>query len=348
MSIGKFVSIGSMALFIAGCSNHSPVSVDRSGENPGVTAIGSNTYIASVPISNPGSNCAMTRSEYFPGNLEMIRNAANLTLEHLWWSPGMSAWVSTGTFGSNANSSPAACALLSDKNLHVVAQDASNGTLRHYWRAGDGSGSWNYTGAFSYGCAGSPAMICNRQIPTNLEVVVRTNNNYLKHMYRGSNQAWEETGIFATGQYVVGDPEMVQTTDGNLHVIATIRDFKLSTIFGYWRRTLVNNTYTWQYMGKFGKRSPPAPSSGYALMVNRSNNSIEACVLENYSDPFGGYNDYTFYKNTSQSQFVLDGRLGVSNPVNLGAVPDNPGNEFHVAFEIAGSGTTGYHSKVMQ
>ena len=107
---------------------------------------------------------------------------------------------------------------------------------------------------------------------------------------------------------------------------------------GYWKRSIVNGRYTWQYKGSFGTGNSYL-DFGYALMVNFSYDHLEACLLENY-----GVARYTFYKCTNQSSFSIDGTLNNTTAVYLGATPNNMyhnGAETHIAFQIAGGGVPG-------
>jgi hypothetical protein len=273
--------LGTSALVVA-CSSpvgNKPIGDDVAGTSPSHNT-SSQTYMASLPST--GQNWyrpAMAASLRWPGNIEVVRLSDICLLEHLYWEPGQSSWVRTAIFGYNpagtgagtASSDPGLCIFAPDSNMQVVVNQSS-GILLHYWRDNTNM-TWTRTTEFSQNCVGAPALINNRQISTNLEVVVRE-GTHLKHIWRDGNYVWQNETQFATAQTVVDDPSLVQAADGRLHVIAVIQSGSQYSM-GHWIRDL---QYVWSYFGSFANGIVWQNRGGGALAANYLNNTLEAVI----------------------------------------------------------------------
>jgi hypothetical protein len=276
----------------------------------------------------------MVASLGWPGNIEAVRLTNMGYLEHLYWAPGLSSWVVTATFGyrpgptgaGTATSDPGLCLYAPDSFMQVVVNQGS-GVLRHYWRDNTNQ-TWTVGGEFSQNCTGSPALINNRDIPTNLEVVVRE-GSHLKHIWRDSSYVWQNETSFATGQTVVGDPSLVQTNDGRLHVIAVIQEGS-GYAMGHWIRT----QNVWSYFGSFANGVTWYGRGSAATAIN---NTVEAVV------PLTTNGTPTELYGFDGTQWRDDGRLNGNSPgvaLVFPAATTLNGSEMHVTFQ---DGNTAMH-----
>jgi hypothetical protein len=335
LTVFKFFLLSFVIIFFYSCTNNNPISAtSKTSENPSIAYVSSQTYLSSVPATY-ATKPSMTANLQYSGNLEMVRNASS-SIEHLYWYPGLSSWVSTGTFGSNVEANPAICVLRSDFLLQVVALEYNgSGCLHHYWR--DADGTWHNGGTFGSNCLGSPALLCGLDYPSHLEVVVRE-SNHLKHLWRDDDNVWHEESQFATSQTVIGDPQFVQTTDYKFHVIAPIT-VGSRTYMGYWQRVYSNDQYVWNYIGYFGGGNDINWSAGTALAVNYDDNTLEAIInVQTWSAVWKLFK----YNGISWAE---DGNLSPSTAQCLGATTCN-NNEIHVGLKIIGG--NGEHWKIIQ
>jgi len=307
---------------VIGCSRQNPVnSLSLSADRSPSASVSVKVKLATFsPVhSSIVLHPALAASLAWPGNLEMVRSTASGQLEHLYWAPGNTTWTSEAIFGSASYQyeNPAMCIYTPDKIIQVLAREGNSGRMRHFWRSNSSPQTWYTAELVSQGCSSSPAMICNRQYPENLEVVVRE-QNHLKHLWRDRNYVWQAETPFAINQTVIQDPYLVQTADGNLHVLCGVYEAPNIRI-GYWKR-ISNN---WSYIGSFGENLNSA--CGYALTANLIDNSLEAIVGEQTQ----------FYSNTSVyrcapggSQFQYDDIL--SNTGSAFAATTLNNVEFHM------------------
>ena len=317
----KAIPLAGIAIIALGCT--SPVNNDsQNSEEVAAAVFQSQTFMATLPAS-PNDSPAMAPSLDYPGNLEMIIRTSSGQLEHLFWVPGMSQWATTTVFGSNVAFSPALTIYRPDHLLQVVVQEGLTGHLRHYWR--DTAQVWHVGTLFSSNCVGAPALINNRNIPQNLEVVVRE-GTHLKHIWRDSNFVWQSETPFATDVNILGDPQLVQMADGSLHVTAAVYAGNSVWKMGHWRRDSQNQ---WHFVAYFGADLGPVLATfGTALVENESNNTLEAFVLnQTYEAVYGLYK----FDGSSWSFDDILARKGVDF---IGAT--NYGNQIHVSFNRVG------------
>jgi hypothetical protein len=115
-----------------------------------------------------------------------------------------------------------------------------------------------------------PALLCNLQ-NNNLEVVVREGQR-LCHYYRdNASGAWViDPDVFAND--LSGSPAMVQTSDGNLHVVTRSKERQIH----HFERIWDNGRFSWQFREIFGYSVKGDPS----MAVNLINNLLQVIVKE--------------------------------------------------------------------
>lgn len=232
-------------------------------------------YLAGT-ICEPGS---LNRPAIFKNPkkdiLEMVRleyedKGAGLRgafMRNYYFSNGV--WYHQSTaFGDGQDSgAPALCMNNGLGNLEVVVRRSNR--LRHYWRD-ETTGVWYGGAIFGNNVKSDPALICN-MLNNNLEVVVREGPRFRHYWRDNASGNWIiDPEVFAND--LAGSPAMVQTSEGNLHVVVKSKERQVH----HFERILQNGLFSWQYRGLFGYSIKDDP----AMTINCNNNRLQVIVKE--------------------------------------------------------------------
>ena len=252
-------------------------------------------------------------------NIELLQQTGGATLKHGYYDGNN--WATTGTFGGNVNSSPSLCANKLYYNLEAIAIEIG-GNLRAYWRDDySGTHQWYYGQSFgaSYVPKLVPSMICNSQ-NNNLEVVVKVTDGHLRHFYRdNTTQNWFAGEVLADNTAVLGSPQLLQTPDGNLHVLVpAIYNGKIK----HYERVNQNGSYVWLFREDFGSN---IVGNFIGATINNDNGELQ-CVTSQGA----AFSNTLYHYRYSNKKWVLGGTIFYGVPIGDPSMVTLNGHEFHV------------------
>jgi len=176
------------------------------------------------------------------GNFEVIYPAAAGGLGAMWRNndaPG-NPWSTSGVFGQSLGPVGAVTMIHSSYgNLEVVARVGDR--LYSFWR---GTTGWNGPTQIASGAAGNPVLIQSRLGTVgNFELAYPTVAGGLGIMWRNNDAPgtpWSAPSVFAQSLGPVSGVSMIQSSYGNLEVVARVGE----SLFSLWRDS--GPTFTWR------------------------------------------------------------------------------------------------------
>ncbi|MGH9420423.1 MAG: hypothetical protein ACRD3J_10640, partial [Thermoanaerobaculia bacterium] len=158
------------------------------------------------------------------GNFEVVVPWPAGGMAHYWRNNDDPAfpWSPPFLFGATAGAVDAVSLIEStDGNLQLIARIGDR--LAHFQRSGD---LWSSPTYFASGVAGTPSLIQGHSgSPGNFELVTPMAAGGLAHFWRNSQTLqWSMSTAFAESVGVISDACLIQSTFGNLEVVARIGD----------------------------------------------------------------------------------------------------------------------------
>lgn len=212
-------------------------------------------------------------------NFELLAPGPGGKLQH-WWRDNSASgfpWAKASSFGNDVAAPPAFTSTTFDRNFESVHLTTSK-RLHHWWFS-QSAGTWNDGGVFGpTDCAGVPGFIQGDYgAPGNFEVVVRTADSKLLHLWR-DGAGWHEGARFGSDVAFSG-PSLVQGHYGvrpNFELVCVLSS---GTMQHWWRDN--DHGMEWRSSAEFGAgvASPPCMIEGsYGANDEQSPGNFELCV----------------------------------------------------------------------
>lgn len=231
-------------------------------------------------------------------NFEMLATSSGNRIRH-WWRDGVNfSWHSTGEFGTDAVICPTLTSTTYKRNFESV--HLTNSNRLHHWYFNQSSGVWKDGGSFGpTDVAGVPGfMQANYGAPGNFEVVVRTADGKLNHLWRinGPPWTWHDGGRFGKNVAHSG-ATLLQSRYGNKGNFELVCVLNSGRMQHWWREN--DHETQWQVGEQFADdmniNSPPCMIEGqYGAFDETRIGNFELCVANNgkiqhwWRDNFGG------------------------------------------------------------